>query len=212
MKKIISAVALAFFILGIPAVSNAQGLGGLLNKVQKTVNKGKEILDKTTKNTNTTATDKATDNQLSAGSSVNLANGIEIYNPISNFTEVEPIGIYAISKSENYGDGYLVLRVTQKIPASSILLGSSIENQKMLAADSKGTIYNIDASGATRYDVVEGLPVVIQMSEKPMMFMDLKKGLEKMNIVKVGLSIDAGHKGNLTFKNVPVYWDQDPEL
>lgn len=209
MKKFFSILTIAFLSLSSPSFVSAQSLGDLLKKGQKAVTKGKEVIDKMTKSDTSTTTESQ--QEASPTPSTNLANGIEVYNPISNFIEVEPIGLYAISKSENYGDAYLVMRVTQKVPKTSILLGSSIQNQKMLAADANGRIYNIDASGANNYDVVEGIPVIIQMNEQPMMFMDVKKGLDRMSVVKVGI-IDNKNQGILTFKNVPIYWDQDPDL
>lgn len=210
MKNSIMFVLIAFLAAVAPVSASAQGLGGLLKKAEKAVNKGKEVLDKVS-GTEKNGTIQTGTPEANAKAAV-LSNGIEIINPVAEWIDVEPIGLYGVSKSENYGDAYLVMKVTMKAPKESALFGSSIENKKMIAADAQGKVYNIDSSGAMRYDAPEGIPVIIKMNDPSMMFMDIKKDVDKMQVVKIGVNIDAYKQGNLTLKNVPVIWDEEPEL
>ncbi len=210
MKNSIMFVLIAFLAAVAPVSASAQGLGGLLKKAEKAVNKGKEVLDKVS-GTEKNGTIQTGTPEANAKAAV-LSNGIEIINPVAEWIDVEPIGLYGVSKSENYGDAYLVMKVTMKAPKESALFGSSIQNKKMIAADSQGKVYNIDSSGAMRYDTPEGIPVVIKMIEPSMMFMDIKKDVDQMQVVKLGINIDAYQQGNITLKNVPIFWDVEPEL
>lgn len=173
--------------------ADAQGLGGLIKKGKQAAEKIVSQPEQQSVSANLAAT--------------TLNNGISVINPIAEFIEITPIGLYGVSKSENYGDAYLVLKVEMKIPKQSAAFGSSIKNQKMLAADNSGHIYNIDASGAYRYDLVEGMPIVVKLDEPGAMFLDIPKTVMMMPVVKFGVNIDAYHQDNITLKNVPIFWD-----
>lgn len=177
--------------------ADAQGLGGLIKKGKQAAEKIVSQPEQQSVSANLAAT--------------TLNNGISVINPIAEFIEITPIGLYGVSKSENYGDAYLVLKVEMKIPKQSAAFGSSIKNQKMLAADNSGHIYNIDASGAYRYDLVEGMPIVVKLDEPGAMFLDIPKTVMMMPVVKFGVNIDAYHQDNITLKNVPIFWDVTPE-
>lgn len=177
--------------------ADAQGLGGLIKKGKQAAEKIVLQPEQQSVSANLAAT--------------TLNNGISVINPIAEFIEITPIGLYGVSKSEDYGDAYLVLKVEMKIPKQSAAFGSSIKNQKMLAADNSGHIYNIDASGAYRYDLVEGMPIVVKLDEPGAMFLDIPKTVMMMPVVKFGVNIDAYHQDNITLKNVPIFWDVTPE-
>lgn len=175
------------------AEMQAQSLGGLLKKAKNTIEKLGNA-DKPAKKT-----DNA--NPLGGGAS----------NPIAQFVTIEPIGLYGVSVSEKTGNLYLVLKVTNMTEKSSMLLGSSIQNQKMLAVDHSGKVYNIDSSGAFRYDTPQDIEVKVALSEPGLQFVNVSKDLDVMKMVKVGVNVDASRQGNLTFTNVPIYWDEYPE-
>ncbi len=198
-RRTIIIMLLAIIAAAIPSGIQAQGLGGLLKK-------GKQALEKVTKE------EKKSDNAKEVVNAVTLSNGIEVSNPIAEFVEVEPVGLYGVPKSMNFGDAYLVLKVLTKVPVESACIGSSVKNQKMIAADASGKIYNIDSSGCMRYDIMEGIPVEIRMEEPEMMFLDVPKSLNVMPIVKIGINLDAYHQGNLTLKNVPIFWEETEEV
>lgn len=139
------------------------------------------------------------------------ASGIGISNPVSSFVEIEPVGLYGVSKSENFGDAYLVLKVKNLIPKDVTRFGSSVLNQKMIAVDNNGKVYNIDASGTYGYDTPEGIKVTVVIDEPGAMFTDIKKDVDRMQQVKFGVFTDAQHQGNVILTNVPIFWDQVPE-
>lgn len=206
MKNLLKAVlCLALLACGTSAV-NAQGLGGLLNKGKDAVKKGEAVVTKVL------GSEKSSEENASApaGQTVGFS-GITISNPASSFIEIEPVGLYGVSKSENFGDAYLVLKVKNLIPKDITRFGSSVQNKKMIAVDGNGKVYNIDASGTYGYDTPEGLTVRIVLDEPGLMFTDIKKDVNMMQQVKFGVTIDAQHQGNVTLSNVPIFWDQEPE-
>lgn len=196
MKKLIIIAASVLATMAFPEANlHAQGLGGLLNKA-------KEKIGQVTGQTETSA-DQITVSTLSGDASV--------LNPVAQFMDVTPIGLYGISESENSGNLYLVIRVTNKTEKPSALFGSSIKNQNMVAVDGSGKVFNINSSGAMRFDTPQDIPVKIELSSSDYQFVNVSKNTTVMPMVKVGINIDAQRQGVLTLKNLPVYWDNYPE-
>ena len=196
LKVILSLMLLASATTAV----EAQGLGGLLKKGKEAVGKilGSEEPDTKTA-TETTASTLVT------------SSGIGISNPVNSFVEIEPVGLYGVSTSENFGDAYLVLKVKNMTTKDRTSFGSSVQNQKMIAVDNKGKVYNIDASGTIGYDTPEGLMIQVVLDEPALRFTDIKKDVNMMQQVKFGVIQDAYHQGNVTLSNVPIFWDQLPE-
>ena len=210
MKKIFKvALCLALLATGTTAV-NAQGLGGFIKKGKDAVKKGKETVNTILGSSENDSQKSSDQKNANVGKSVS-ASGIVISNPASSFIEIEPIGLYGVSKSENFGDAYLVLKVKKLIPKDVTGFGSSVQNQKMIAVDSKGKVYNIDSSGHYQYDTPEGLMVTVVLDQPGLMFTDIKKDVDMMQQVKFGVFSDAQNQGNVTLNNVPIFWDQVPE-
>ena len=203
-KKLITLVIIAMASAFMPFNSDAQGLGGLLKK-------GKEALEKVSKATTPASTPAQTGSSTAKGVSTVFENGMELINPMAEMIEVTPIGLYGVSKSENYGDAYLVLKVLMKEPKNRANFGGSINNERMIAVDANGKVYNTGENGSWQYDTPEGIPVQVVIDRPGLMFQDIKKNVEVMPMVKFGILIDAYHKGNLTIKNVPIFWDESPE-
>lgn len=198
---------LCFAVVAVGTSSaNAQGLSGLINKGKKATKEGKEVLGKIFGSEESTS-----ENSASPVSETISSSGIMISNPVSSFVEIEPIGLYGVSKSENYGDAYLVLKVKNLTPKDVTRFGSSVQNQKMIAVDNNGKVYNIDASGTYGYDTPEGLMIQVILDEPGLMFTDIKKDVNMMQQVKFGVFSDAQHQGNVILNNVPIYWDQVSE-
>lgn len=192
---------------------NAQGLGGLLNKGEaavkkggKIVKKGKEAVDKILGSEESPSDEASSSLDQSVSSS-----GIKISNPVSSFIEIEPVGLYGVSKSENFGDAYLVLKVKNMTTKDVTRFGSRVQNQNMIAVDNNGKVYNVDSSGTFGYDTPEGLMVRIVLDQPGLMFTDIKKDIPMMQQVKFGVFSDAQHQGNVVLNNVPIFWDQLPE-
>lgn len=207
MKFLKVFLCLTLLASGASAV-NAQGLGGLFKKGKEAVKKGGEAVGKvlgTEESPAPEATAEAPANQFVT------ASGITISNPVNSFIEIEPIGLFGVSTSENFGNAYLVLKVKNLIPKDVTNFGSSVQNQKMIAVDTNGKVYNIDASGTQGYDTPEGLIVKVVMDQPAMMFTDIRKDVNMMQQVKFGVISDARHQGNVILNNVPIFWDQTPE-
>lgn len=187
MKKLICMMAVMAMTFGFAPAADAQGLGGLLKKGQKLLNKVSEASG-------------------TLQGDVKFENGIVMKNPMSEFVDIEPVGLFGVSKTQNFGDAYLVLKVKSKIPVESATFGSSVDNQKMLAVDGNGKTYGIYSSGANRYDTPEGIMVEVKMDDKNYMFQDIKKDVTMMQMVKIGIFFNASHKGILTLRNVPITW------
>lgn len=131
---------------------------------------------------------------------------VSVANPLARYINVVPIGLYAVSVSEYTNNAYLVLQVTNFTEKENVFFGSDIKNQKMIAVDPAGNVLNIDASGGYRYTCPTDVPVKIVLDNPNLQFMDVKYGTNVMPVVKIGINIDAKRQGNITFKNVPVYW------
>lgn len=184
----------AIFVVG---NVNAQGLGGSLKKAKKTAEKVEE-------------TAKSVSESEDVQNIVGKITGATVVNPISRYIEVEPVGLYGISQTETTGNVYLVLKVLNKTDKQNALFGSSVQNQKMLAVDGAGKVYNVDASGGIRYDTPQEVPVRVVIDDPQLQFTNVSNSLTEMPVVKIGILLDANRQGNLTFKNLPIFWDVDP--
>lgn len=189
-RKVVMMLAVAAALMtGMSA--GAQSLGGLLKKARNGV-------EKLAGNAQP---------QDSVANVVVAATGASVANPIDRYMLVETVGLFPASQDENCGNLYMVLQVTNHTEKPSATFGSSIKNQKMLAVDGAGTVYNINSSGAFRYDTPQDVTVRIELSEPDLQFVNVSKTLTVMPVVKLGINIDAARQDNLTFRDVPIYWD-----
>lgn len=201
MKRLLKVVVCLAVLASGTSVVNAQGLGGLINKAKAAVKKAEK----------SSSDNKAENPEETSILKTVTSSGIGISNPVSSFIEIEPIGLYGVSKSENFGDAYLVLKVKNLIPKDKTSFGSSVQNQKMIAVDPNGKVYNTDASGVYGFDTPEGLIIQVIMDQPGLMFTDIRKDINMMQQVKFGVIQDAYHQGNVTLTNVPIFWDKLPE-
>lgn len=174
------------------SLANAQGVVDILREVKKNV-------------------EQAARNLNNGSANVRIMAGNTVVNPISQYIEVKPLGLFGISHTERSGNVYLVLSVLNKTEKQNALFGSSVQNQKMLAVDNAGNVYNIDGGGGIRYDTPQDIPVKVVIDHPQLQFMNVSKSLNIMPVVKIGISLDAYRQGNLTFKNLPIFWDISPD-
>lgn len=197
-KNLIHIVLVALFaVFAFPQQADAQ-LGGLLKKVKKGV-------ESVTKATGVSADVKA------AGTEVAIPSGGTMINPFAEAMDVELVGCYGKSTSENYGTAYLVLKVKMKLNKTSVLLSGNENGNKTMAVDADGNAYQTSAMGGTRRDVTEGIFVKVKIDDPQQQFADVKKSVKEFQLIKMSVYIDPQYRGALTFKNVPVLWDVDPE-
>lgn len=195
-------IAMTFFA---PQTADAQ-LGKLLNKATKAlkdVNKGLE-------SQNGQAADNADGQNTAKVAAVPVPGGGEMLNPLAAVMDVELVGAYGKSTSMNYGYVYLVLKVKMNMNKSSASFGSA-NNVRAMAVDEDGNSYPINTMGAFPKNVTEGIFVKVVLDDKDLCFTDVKKTAKTMQLIRLGVYIDGTHRDVITFKNVPVQWDVNPE-
>lgn len=137
--------------------------------------------------------------------------GVSVVNPLARFINVDPVGLFAYSENDYFGKAFLVLRVTNFTEKESVCFGSGIQNKKMIAVDPSGNVLNVDASGGYRLDCPTDITVNITLDQEALQFENVARNIAFMPMVTLGINIDAYRQGNLTFKNVPVFWDELPQ-
>ena len=210
MKKFLKIVLCFAVLASATSAVNAQGIGNLINKGKAVLEKGGKPANEGKEKASSTETMTVKPAEANINKTIS-SSGIVISNPLNSFIEIMPVGLYGVSKSENFGDAYLVLKVKKLIPQDVTRFGSSVQNQKMIGVDNNGKVYNIDSSGHYGYDTPEGLMVTVILDEPGLMFTDIRKDIDMMQQVKFGVFSDAQHQGNVTLNNVPIFWDQVPE-
>lgn len=84
----------------------------------------------------------------------------------------------------------------------------SANNVRGMAVDEEGNTYPLDTMGAYPKDVTEGLFVKVVLDDKDLLFKDVRKTAKKMQMIRLGVYIDANHRGVITFKDVPIQWEE----
>ncbi|MBQ8047254.1 MAG: hypothetical protein IJ196_04940 [Prevotella sp.] len=193
MKKLQLLGMLAISMTLMPQVSQAQG-------ILKKLNKGLEKVNKTLGN----ATSKA---DLATGQASQQEDGVLVYNPLSKAIDIELVGAYGVSTSENFGIVELVLKVNVKIPESHILLGGDAGSKGTMAYDTEGNVYKmVYPSVGHDYDITEGLTVRIVMKGSDS-FQKVPKSVTSFPVLKLFAHLNWDYRGEIMFKNVPVAWD-----
>ncbi len=144
-----------------------------------------------------------------AGKAVTQANGVVVQNPMINFFDIELVGAYGVSKSENFGDVELVLKVAAKAPITSINIGGNTNFYHSIAYDADGNTYKPHyANIGQSYDITEGIAVRI-VHGKGFQFENVRKSVTVLPMIKLGINGKGWEDGEVTFKNVPVAWDAE---
>lgn len=191
-------MALAF---GAPQTAGAQ-LGKIISKAKKAVKDVNSILGTQDAGTGNKAAD-----DTPAVAAVPIPGGGEMQNPLAKEMDVELVGAYGKSSSLNYGSVYLVLKVRMNLNMTKASFGSA-NNVRGMAVDEEGNTYPMDTMGAFPKDVTEGLFVKVVLDDKDLQFKDVRKTAKMMQMIRLGVYIDASHRGVITFKNVPIQWEE----
>ena len=159
-----------------------------------------------------TGTEQATTGNAAAGAAtVAIPSGGTMQNPLAQAADIEIVGTYGKSTSENYGTVYLVLRVKMKANKSRIGFGGSINSEKTMAVDQDGNAYITGTLGQYFKDVTEGIAVKVTLDDQYGAFTDVKKTAKVMQVIKLGCYVNVANRGMITFKDVPVLWDVAPQ-
>lgn len=191
MKKINCKIVLTLAVVLLCTMSANAQLGNLLKKTKD-------------------AAKKATESTVNK-SEIKPENGGTIFNPLSSILDLQFVGAYGKSTSENFGEVYLVFVANIKEPGiGKITMGGGAgRNEKSLAVDAQGNSYKIGSSGE-RYEVMEGVPVKLVCNAKDASFHNVKKTAESFSVVKYEIYVNAGNRDLVTLKNIPIQWDVEP--
>ena len=207
--KLFMALVMLFFTVQ-PA--NAQ-LGKLLKKVGNTV----ETVASKKGDVNGIKYDNKTLPSEFVVSSTTTESGSVILNPFSKAVDIQLVGAYGKSTSDSYGTVSLVLKVMMKDNKSRISFGgrgqfpgSDVASNTM-CIDQNGELYCSDSQTTSEsYDVSEGVYVKLKLESPYNLFINVKKTARVLQVIKLGLYIDANTTGYITMKNVPILWDVKP--
>ncbi|MFA6728204.1 MAG: hypothetical protein WCS17_08325 [Prevotella sp.] len=192
MRKFLMVLALAIGLLFLGIQPAEAQLGGLLKKAKKAIS-------------DVTAVAGGAEVGVAA---VTLPGGGTMQNPVASVADVQLVGVFGKSTSTNYGEVYLVLKVKMIANKTNISIGGN-SGLPPIMIDQAGNSYKIPL-GWYNYDVVEGVYVTLVLNEHAT-FKDVRKSAVVLQQVRIGISVDSDNRGLLTFKNVPVLWDVDPE-
>ncbi len=192
MRKVLMVLALAIGLLFLGVQPAEAQLGGLLKKAKKAIS-------------DVTAVAGGAEVGVAA---VTLPGGGTMQNPVASVADVQLVGVFGKSTSTNYGEVYLVLKVKMIANKTNISIGGN-SGLPPIMIDQAGNSYKIPL-GWYNYDVVEGVYVTLVLNEHAT-FKDVRKSAVILQQVRIGISVDSDNRGLLTFKNVPVLWDVDPE-
>lgn len=190
-------VSLAFLSLCAMPVQ-AQGLGGLFKKAKKVLTNNSETTTTTTPQAPTAAT--ATEEPIASGGTLS--------NPLKSKVEVELVGAYGKSTSENYGEVSLVFKVKMIANKNELSIGCN-SNWPAMLIDEDGNTSKVRYEGWYPYPVSEGIFMKIPLKDSSS-FVDVKKSAKVIQKAQIALSLSYEEKGLLILKNVPIQWDVQP--
>ena len=185
--------------------AQAQGLGGLLKKGKKALEKANSVLGGTTENNQQ---DSKTAIMKTGGSDIVLPNGGSLRNPIPQVVDLQLVGVYGKSTSLNYGTVQLVFKVKMIANKSSIRFGVN-SNFPGLMIDQDGNTYKTQETGGWYdYPVTEGVYMKLPVTKT--LFVDVKKSAKTIQQLQIGISASYDETGLIILRNIPIQWDVEP--
>lgn len=197
-------LCLAFLLLGtIP--TQAQSLGSILKKAKKVLS----TIDQQTKSTSTTTSTAASakSDDGPEAKATPIAGGGTLYNPFEKNLDVEVVEVYGTSKSMNFGNVSVVLKLKAKTVIDKI---NYIGDDKTTAYDDEGNVYRIDNT-AYSIKVAEGISVKADLGAYNLHFLNVPKKTQKLQLVKLFLYNDfedgsGAQRGYIELRDVPITW------
>ena len=201
------AVCAALFMVAQPADAQFSKILGKVKKAAETVTKGSDV--------QTTQKQGEVPAELKVAKSVSES-GATVENPFSQVMDVQLVGAYGQSTSQNYGTVNLVLKLKMIANEPRVILGgqesfpTGSQAVKTMCVDQDGNTYFTDGS-SEYFDVTEGIYVKISLgSRRSTTFVDIKKSATELQVIKLAVYVDAKNRGHITFRNVPIQWDVKP--
>lgn len=183
----------------------AQGLGGLLKKGKRALEKINNALGATTDDNKQ---DSKTATMQTRGTDITLPNGGSLRNPIPQDVDLQLVGVYGKSTSLNYGTVQLVFKVKMIANKSSVRFGVNSSFPGLMIDQDGNTYKTQDGAGWYDYPVTEG--VYMNMPVTKTWFTDVKKSAKTIQQLQIGISSSYENTGLIILKNVPIQWDVEP--
>ncbi len=200
MKKLAFVCLMALAFCSIDA--KAQGLGGLLKKVQKGV---ESITGTSSANSTTTSSTTSSQSTANTGVEMPVEGGGTIINPLPKIVDIQLVGAYGKTTSTNYGQVSLVFKVKMISNLTSMNFGCNTDFPALMV-DQDGNAYKAKENGWYPYTVTEGVYMKIPV-DKSAIFVDVKRTATTIQRLQVGVSTSYHDKGLIILKNVPIQWD-----
>jgi len=197
-------VCIAMLTIG-TVQAEAQGLGGLLKKGKRALEKINSALGATTDDNKQ---DSKTATLQTRGSDIALPNGGSLRNPIPQIVDLQLIGVYGKSTSLNYGTVQLVFKVKMIANKSSVRFGVNSSYPGLMIDQDGNTYKTQEGAGWYDYPVTEG--VYMNMPVTKTWFADVKKSAKTIQQLQIGISASYEETGLIILKNVPIQWDVEP--
>ena len=197
-------VCIAMLTMGTIQVP-AQGLGGLLKKGKRALEKINNALGATTDDN---MQDSKTATMQTRGTDITLPNGGSLRNPIPQDVDLQLVGVYGKSTSLNYGTVQLVFKVKMIANKSSVRFGVNSSYPGLMIDQDGNTYKTQDGAGWYDYPVTEG--VYMNMPVTKTWFADVKKSAKTIQQLQIGISSSYENTGLIILKNVPIQWDVEP--
>lgn len=192
-KKMMMVCLMAAALLALPQTMSAQGLFGKISKGLDKVNKALE-----------NANNKI---DVATGAGVELPGGGMMYNPAAQWLDIQLVGVYGVTTSNNYGYVEVVMKVNMKLNKSSVSFGGKKSDLSTMATDADGNVYKMKTNIYHSFDVEEGTFVKVTLNDGAE-FVDVRKSATMFQSLKLFCHADYdGHEALITFKNVPIQWD-----
>lgn len=199
MRKTIKALLVCVVMAFAGSMPASAQFGNILKKAKEGLEKANQVVG------------TLTGESAATGSEVAIASGGTMQNPLAAAVDVELVGAYGTSTSENYGKVNLVLKVKMIANKSRIGFGGTLNADKTMAVDQDGNSYPNGTMAQQFYDVAEGIVTKLTLNGGSTVFTDVKKTAKTMQVIKLACYIDGQYRGMITFKNVPVQWDVQPQ-
>lgn len=197
-------VCIAMLTIG-TVQAEAQGLGGLLKKGKKALEKINSALGATTDDN---MQDSKTATMQTRGTDIALPNGGSLRNPIPQDVDLQLVGVYGKSTSLNYGTVQLVFKVKMIANKSSVRFGVNSSYPGLMIDQDGNTYKTQDGGGWYDYPVTEG--VYMNMPVTKTWFVDVKKTAKTIQQLQIGISSSYDNTGLIILRNVPIQWDVEP--
>ena len=197
-------VCIAMLTMGTIQVP-AQGLGGLLKKGKRALEKINNALGATTDDNKQ---DSKTATMQTRGTDITLPNGGSLRNPIPQDVDLQLVGVYGKSTSLNYGTVQLVFKVKMIANKSSVRFGVNSSFPGLMIDQDGNTYKTQNGAGWYDYPVTEG--VYMNMPVTKTWFADVKKSAKTIQQLQIGISSSYENTGLIILRNVPIQWDAEP--